>query len=322
MNDSHDHIGDHFGDQTLHGRSQIAADLTARGMSPTVLAEEAAPLRPRRKLRHQRQSPLRPFARPLLMALLCGAVPAILFLWAVSSPQFAVRQITIEIVNEDGTPQAVQQEVPERVTASWVHQALRPAIGHNLLRLPLRWAQAQLDVHPWIHSASVRKELPGRLHLRIVEKEAVALYRIPSETTTTADGLAYVDRQGEIIDTYGLEDGPVDLILVSAAPGVSLRGAVDLLAEIRAVSPSWEDGLSEIQVLGSDDELQIDSSDLPFPLLVRRGTLARRAPSLDAILPRIASRYPHISSVDLRYSRRIIVQPSVAPQGAHRAKNG
>ncbi len=111
--------------------------------------------------------------------------------------------------------------------------------------------------------------------------------------------------------------GVVDLPLISIAAqhppadeeAAVLRPAVQLLSEIDEVGTSWIAGLSEVEVLGAED-FRLHTSALPFPVLVRIGTLNLKARRLEELLPHI-ERYG-AAAVDLRFARRIIVQPSVA----------
>ena len=70
----------------------------------------------------------------------------------------------------------------------------------------------------------------------------------------------------------------------------------------------WHRGLSEIDILGRQD-FKIFTTDLPFPLLVRGGTVEHKARRLKTLLPQIVDRYGPEAQVDLRFARRIIVQP-------------
>jgi cell division protein FtsQ len=270
---------------------------------------ERAPT-PRRgnAVRRSRRSLMARWLKPLAAMLALAAGPAAAMTWLMTSPRFAVRELSVV--------------TGERVPELWVRQALAGVVGDNLPRLPLARAQAILRDHPWVESASLRKDLPARLVVRVVERQAVALLRAD-------DGLHYLDARGVRIAPFdpSAERG-VDLPLISVvaagtpaagtpAAGTPagdeaavLRPAVRLLSEIDEVGSPWIAGMSEVEILGEED-FRLHTSTLPFPVLVKIGTLNQRARRLEELLPHIVERYG-AAAVDLRFARRIIVQPSVA----------
>jgi hypothetical protein len=261
--------------------------------------------RPRGAIRHLRRGPLLRFGRPLLAALAIVGAPAAAAAWILVSPRFALRDLDVRV------------EPGGRVSAAWVRQALRPAVGLNLPRLPLEWVDAALSLHPWVRGADVRKQLPDQLVVEVIEKREVALGRGDAGDPGRSDGPAlwYLDADGERIAPMDPADGETDLVLVSGRAAAGLRPALALRQEIDAVAPGWAAALSEIEVLGEQD-FRVWSADLPFPLLVRSGTLAGKNGYLEALLPEILRRYGHVAAVDLRFTRRIILQPSARGRGA------
>ena len=283
----------------------------APGMSPRIRVSleraelESAPT-PRRgsAVRRSRRSLHVRWPKPLLVALALAAGPAVAMAWLMTSPRFAVRELAVV--------------TGDRVPEIWVRQALAGVVGDSLPRLSLARAQAILRDHPWALSASLRKDLPARLVVRIAERQAVALLRAEG-------GLHYVDAGGARIAPFDPSAARgVDLPLISVASGRSaagdeaavLRPAVRLLSEIDEVGSPWIAGLSEVEVLGEED-FRLHTSALSFPVLVRIGTLNQRARRLEELLPHIVERYG-AAAVDLRFARRIIVQPSVAGIAARR----
>ena len=91
-----------------------------------------------------------------------------------------------------------------------------------------------------------------------------------------------------------------------------------LLASSSALrlEPSWHHRLqpkaarhplSEIEILGSED-FRLHTTALPFPLVVRQGSLESQARHLRALLPRLSASAGKIDAVDLRFARRIIIK--------------
>ena len=273
------------------------------------------------EMRRLRRSPLRKWLGPFLLALLIVAIPSGLVAWTMTSPRFALQDMTVVVTGE-------------RVSEEWVRDALSPLMGQNLPLLSLARAESLLRQHPWVRGAALHKQLPDRLTVRVREKRAVALLRHAAD-------LYYLDERGSVIVPFDPHAGGADLVLVSRSqpaaeipnarsePGArtgDLRSALELAEEIAVVEPRWRAELSEIVILGEQD-FRIYTTSLPFPLLVRAGTLERKVRRLEKLLPAILERYAHAAAVDLRFARRIIVQPSVragsdplrsGPQAAYR----
>lgn len=246
-------------------------------------------------VRFLRRNPWLRIGRTFAIAVVIVGVPVAVAVWVCRSPVFALRDLVVET---DGG----------RVTKAWAERALQPYVGANLPRLPLEYVGRTLAVHPWVESVDVHKVLPGRLTVNIVEKKPVALLR-------RDDGILYLDAHGEVITPFDPSKDEADLLLVQAGGAVASRRALEIAGEIEEASPSWAQGLSEIEILGPDD-FRVWSAALPFPLLVRSGTLATKTSYLEALLPQVARRYGRVEAVDLRFARRIIVQPALTSSGS------
>ncbi|HVT61311.1 MAG TPA: FtsQ-type POTRA domain-containing protein [Thermoanaerobaculia bacterium] len=251
--------------------------------------------------RRRRRPLLLALARPLAVAVVTVALPLCLGTWVLTSRRFQLRAVAVT-----GT---------QRVSAAWVRWALAPLEGRNLLRLPLAEVLARLAANPWIASAEVAKELPDRLRVHVAEKRPMVLLH-------AAGQLSYADAQGQPIAPVGSpaeEEAArrLGLLVVALArplrelPG-GIAGALEVAAELRAVRPDWAAALSQVEALGEEDyRLRIDN--LPCPLLVRGGRVGAQLARFERLLPELTRRYPALSGVDLRFARRIVVEPAPAP---------
>jgi hypothetical protein len=214
-----------------------------------------------------------------------------------------------------------------RVTPPWVRQALAPLLGRNLLRLPLAEVRQRLAANPWVAAVDVAKELPDRLQVSIVERRPAVLLR-------GGAGLLFADAAGQPIAPVGSPAAEAaarrqGLLVVAGAAGAAgaegaagaggaaeargIAGALRLAAQFRRLRPGWAAALSQIDVAGDDDyELHVDG--LPCPLLVRDGRLADNLFRFEQLLPELTRRYRALAAVDLRFSRRIVVQPAPPPR--------
>jgi cell division protein FtsQ len=201
-----------------------------------------------------------------------------------------------------------------RVPAAWVERALAPYRGDSLVLLPLPEIVERLHRNPWIGAVEVEKELPDRLRVSFTERRPVALLLRGGE-------LAYADAEGRPIAPIASEQeakrarGEGLLVVSFSHPLLRPDGvgrAIAVAGELGRVEPDWAAALSRIEVLGEED-FRLHSAALPFPLLVRSGELSEKVDRLGKLLPELMARYPGIEAVDLRFSRRIVVQPAAAP---------
>jgi cell division septal protein FtsQ len=245
--------------------------------------------------RRKRQNPLVALLKPLAVSLGLVAVPAGLVAWVVTSPRFDLRQVAVEA----GTP---------RVPAAALREAMAPFQGENLVLLPLGSVEAAIRRNPWVDTVEIEKELPDRLRIEVTERRPVALLERGSR-------LVYADEEGRPIAPVGDVEAArrAKLVVVSfayrqlsASDGV--EGALEVAGELGRVQPDWAAALTRIEVLGEQD-FRLHTSALRFPLLVTRGQVGPKAERLKTLLPELDRRYPAIQAVDLRFSRRIVVQP-------------
>jgi cell division protein FtsQ len=243
---------------------------------------------PRRRRRH----PLLLLARPLAAAVGVVLLPLGVGAWVLTSHRFALADVVVE----GGT---------QRVKPEWVRQALAPYRGANLLRLPLAEAAAVLQKNPWVQSVELQKELPGRLRVALTERRPVALLR-------SGEGLVYADPDGQpIMQVDSVPEahkaGLLEVFFSHPVPG-GMESALEVAGELGRVRPDWSAALTRIDVLGEED-FRLHTDALPFSLVVTRGEVGPKARRLEELLPELERRYPAIDSVDLRFSRRIVVQP-------------
>lgn len=252
-------------------------------------------------VRRSRRNPMLALARPLAAALALVALPSGLALWVLSARRFQLRDVVVEGARE-------------RVSESWVRGALAPLHGENLLLLSLAELAARLSRHPWVESVEIEKVLPDQLHVEIQERRPVALL-------LSADGLAWADAAGRPIapvaspaEREAARRAGLLVVRFHRPPGPEgIAPALAVAAELGRAQPDWAAALSRIEVLGEED-FRLHTGALPFPLLVTRGRLGPKVPYLENLLTELERRYAAVESVDLRFSRRIVVQPALPPR--------
>ncbi|HSG41038.1 MAG TPA: FtsQ-type POTRA domain-containing protein, partial [Thermoanaerobaculia bacterium] len=201
-----------------------------------------------------------------------------------------------------------------RVTVAAVRQALGPVQGRNLVLLPLDEVASSVRRNPWIESVEIVKELPDGIRVKVAERRPVALVQAAKSS------LVWADSEGRAIAPVAtpeeLEEARKDGLLVVSFSRQPVEGglaaALRAAAELGRSQPDWAAKLSRIEVLGEED-FRMHTDALPFPLLVTSGRLGPKLQQLVQLLPELARRYPRIESVDLRFMRRIVVQPANTP---------
>jgi hypothetical protein len=256
--------------------------------------------------RRRRKSRVVRLLKPLAVAAAVVAMPAALVAWVLTAPLFQLK--TVEVRQVKGAPSG-------RVPAAWVRQALAPLRGKNLVQASLAEATARVQANPWIASVEMAKELPDRLRVRVAERRPVALM-------LAGAGLVYADSDGRAIAPVAT---PEELaaarhagLLVVSFPRqprephpAGIGSALHVAAELGRVEPNWAAKLAQIEVLDEED-FRLRTDAVPFPILVRGGEVAPKIEKLIHLLPELTTRYPRIEAVDLRFSRRIVVQPATA----------
>jgi cell division protein FtsQ len=278
--------------------TETAVSVLPPGAGGRVLDFKRRGTPPRRK----RKSVLWALAKPLGVAFGLVALPAGVVAWVLTAPLFGLRDV--DVVEGNGAAR--------RVSGEWVRRALEPLEGGNLVRLSLAEAAARVERNPWIESVEMAKELPGRLRVKVAERRPVALLLAGGK-------LVYADSEGRAIAPVStpaeLEEarsaGLLVVSFVHPPHGEGVESALKVAAELGRVQPTWAAKLERIEVLGEED-FRLHTAALPFPLLVTSGQVAPKVERLVELLPELSRRYPKIEAVDLRFSRRIVVQPALS----------
>ncbi len=250
--------------------------------------------------RRRRKSLLVKLLKPLAAAAGLVALPVGVVAWVLTAPLFRLREIDVRELKGS----------PGRVPAAAVRQSLAPLQGRNLVRLSLADAEARVRSNPWIASVEIAKDLPHGLRVRVSERKPIALLLAGSD-------LVFADADGRAIAPVAtpaeLEAARKAGLLVVSFRGAphpnGMAAALKVAAEVGRVEPNWSAKLAQIEVLGEED-FRLRTDALPFPLLVKGGEVAPKLQRLVTLLPELARRYPKIEAVDLRFSRRIVVQPA------------
>lgn len=127
-----------------------------------------------------------------------------------TSPRFAISEII--------TTGAKRRSPDELATIAGIGK------GQNVFTTDLDRARARLVADPWVSEATLARQLPGTIFLRVVEREAGGIIATNDGTAKAAGGETYlVTREGALIKRLEVGD-PTDLTIVT---GVVLQQLVD-----------------------------------------------------------------------------------------------
>jgi hypothetical protein len=260
------------------------------------------PLYRRRAVKPGRRRRLRAlrWLRPLSIAILVVGAVAGTAAWLATSPRFRVT--VVEVQSQDPALHA------------WVESRVAGFTGERLLLLPLARVTAAVGEQPWIDTVEVSRVLPGRLLVEIHERRPAAVVEISKPEGGRE--LVYADADGRPIAPVE-KPGP-------GAPGPEVLGrllrvtggtadtygvpeALEIRRELSRARPAWGDGVTRVEVLG-DKDFRLHTAALPFPLVMRAGEVELEIRRLGRLLPWLVERWGEPEAVDLRFSRRIVME--------------
>jgi cell division protein FtsQ len=216
--------------------------------------------------------------------------------WLVHRPVFAISRVEVA-------------ERPAHVTARQVEDVVRRELRGNFFTLDLEASRRAFARLPWVREAALERRWPGTLEVRIVEQQAVAVWR---------DG-GLVNRDGDVFQGATDADLPV-----FGGPDGSSRLVAERYAAVRAALA--EVGLTPHAIeLSPRHAWSIELQGGPRIEVGRSNDLAPLQRFLTAYRGHIEPVMPHLSHIDLRYRNGFVLRardgkpiplPGRAPTGA------
>ncbi|MGH9710392.1 MAG: cell division protein FtsQ/DivIB [Candidatus Acidiferrales bacterium] len=216
---------------------------------------------------------------------------------------------------------------PRQVEVSGNHFVSRASVleifaadrGRSVMRIPLLKRRTQVEDLPWVERATVRRALPNRIQVDVVERTPIAFLREGSN-------LFLVDGQGQILDRPLEADFHFPVVTGISAGMLREERArrmnmmVDFLGAIRQVRASAEESVSEIDLADAND-LQATLAGLQGAadaVLVHFGNNGFRD-KFQVLLNNIGqweSAAGRVASVDLRFEHEVVVNPETSSPAA------
>ena len=236
-----------------------------------------------------------------LLLLLAGAV----FFWKVFSHAYVSDRFVLAEVTIEGNRQ---------VEGRYLEGIVRQEFPAALLRIDLRRLQERLEMEPWVQRAEVRRVLPDRLVLRVVERE-------PKAVAVVDGSFHLVDAEGFLLGKQDSAGGAFDLPLLKGllppgrdqAPEENQRRAALFFAVLEALDAGGtrrSQNISEVDVSRADDVVFIPMNETVTVHLGDKDFLPRYQTLIDHwpdYQKAKAERGP-IESIDLRYMGQVVMR--------------
>ena len=214
---------------------------------------------------------------------------------------------------------------PDQIDVNGNHMVAREEVqklfvrdrDRSVLRVPLETRRAQIEEIPWVEEASVARILPNRLRVEITERTPVAFFRNSNELTL-------IDAHGVILDRPEGEDFHYPIVtgmsesLAREERGKRMQVYAEFMKDIDLVKSGSSERISEID-LGNPRDLSAVltglGSDAGTPAVTvhfGQGDFTGKYRTLvDNFTQWQASAGP-VHSIDLRYSRQVVVNPDTS----------
>lgn len=179
----------------------------------------------------------------------------------------------------------------------------------NLFRLSLDGARRQVELIPWVRTASVRRIFPNHLMVDVVERTPVAY-------VNSGGRLRLVDGDGVLLEkpAEASFDFPVLSGIDASMPAAERKARLALFQRFAQELKAQDRGagwlVSEVD-LSDDRDLKALLVQGHNTILVHFGdqNFGKRFRSFVTLLPEFQKTAPSIDSVDMRYGSQVIVDP-------------
>jgi cell division protein FtsQ len=184
--------------------------------------------------------------------------------------------------------------------------------NRSVLRIPLDARRSQLEQLPWVESASVQRILPNRIRVELTERTPIAFLRNGTQ-------LALIDAHGVILDRPDGEDlhFPIVSGLPESMPREEREKRIqtyqEFLRDADLIRSGSSDRVSEIDLTNAKD-LRVVMSGLSSANDSQAVTIHFGNSDFTAKFRMLVDNFAqwqanagHVQSIDLQYSRQVVV---------------
>jgi POTRA domain, FtsQ-type len=236
----------------------------------------------------------------LLLALVAVSSAVWLVRIIESSSRFAIRRV--DVVGAVHAPRAQL----DALTGAY--------IGSNLFRIDISQVRRDLASISWINSASIEKNVPDLLRIRVTERVPVAIAEdegcVAGRSTDARRpcALRYVDASGLAFAELSPAVGDDDLPLIRATWPADVARCVALLTSLKNERPDIFRRISELRPLGHGGFAVFDQA-LACQVYIDPEHIEERWTTFDRIAAAEGFGRGSIAYADLRFEGRVVIRP-------------
>lgn len=205
--------------------------------------------------------------------------------------------------------ESIRIENNSQVSSDDIRERSDIQLGMNIFRLDLELIGRQIDAHPWISSARVKRVFPREVVIEVTEHIPAALINL--------GGLYYVDRDGIVFKPlekgdrldYPLLSG-LDQLYLLDHPAEARKLLQEALSVVRILGERGTFGLTQISEVHVDPVEGFDLYTLNegIPVRLGFGDYAAKLQRLERIYSELAPRLAVLKYIDLNVDDRVIVK--------------
>jgi len=216
----------------------------------------------------------------------------------------------------------VQLVKPDQIELNGNHVVSREAVvqqflhdrNRSVLRVPLEARRNQLEQIPWVESASVQRILPNRVRVELTERTPIAFARNGNE-------LALIDAHGVILDRPRGEDLHFPVVtgvsedLAREQREKRMQNYQEFLKDIDLVRGGSSQNVSEVD-LSNPKDLRVVMTGLASAVDSQAVTIHFGSSDFTGKYKMLVDNFTqwqanagHVLSIDLQYSRQVVVNP-------------
>ncbi len=186
--------------------------------------------------------------------------------------------------------------------------------GINLLSVRLGACRTRLLADPWIREASVRRQLPDRLEIRIVEHQALAVAEVAKDRyLIDADGLPFKRWSSGDPDDLPVVTGLAyaDLPALEPPDTKLLAAALEALGCWRKAAPGAQAGSAPVRiVVDRESGLSIETGSSLGLVVLGNGNYPEKFANLSRFVQTLATEgAAGWRRIDLTHPQRIVARP-------------
>ena len=195
--------------------------------------------------------------------------------------------------------------------------------NRSVLRIPLDARRTQLQEIPWVEEASVQRILPNHLRVEITERTPIAFFRNGTDLTL-------IDAQGVLLDRPDGEDYHFPIV-TGLSENISreerekrMQTYQEFMKAVDLVKPGATDRVSEMD-LGNPRDLRavltgLEAGDPGQAVTVHfgQGDFTGKYRMLVENFAQWQANAGRVQSIDLQYSRQVVVNPDTSEPVAKR----